>query len=114
MLGDRPWYTIGSRYYLQWAGFPDSVYSTSKGINDYVDDYRSRGEWVNYLAGGSKVLPGRKGLNVPVDLSLAWHTDAGTTDDDEIVGTLGIYCTKKNGKNFGRYEDGTSREMSRN
>ena len=114
VLGDRPWYTIGSRYYLQWAGFPDSVYSTSKGINDYVDDYRSRGEWVNYLAGGSKVLPGRKGLNVPVDLSLAWHTDAGTTDDDEIVGTLGIYCTKKNGKNFGRYEDGTSREMSRN
>ena len=114
VLGDRPWYTIGSRYYLQWAGFPDSVYSTSKGINDYVDDYRCRGEWVNYLAGGSRVLPNRGGLNVPVDLSLAWHTDAGLTDDDEIVGTLGIYCTRKNGKNFGRYEDGTSREMSRN
>ena len=114
VLGDRAWYLLGSRYYLQWAGFPDSVYSTSKGINDYVDDYRSRGEWVNYLAGGSRVLPNHAGLKVPVDLSLAWHTDAGATPDDEIVGTLGIYCTKKNGKNFGRYEDGTSREMSRN
>ena len=113
VVGDRPWYMIGSRYYLQWAGFPDSVYSTSGGINDYVDDYRSRGEWVNYLAGGSEVLPNYGGLKVPVDLSLAWHTDAGVTDDDTTVGTLGIYCTRKNGKNFGKFENGMSRMLSR-
>ncbi|MBQ4138194.1 MAG: N-acetylmuramoyl-L-alanine amidase [Muribaculaceae bacterium] len=111
--GDRPWFTIGSRYYLQWAGFPNEVYSTSHGINDYVDDYRCRGEWVNYLAGGSDVLPNRKGLNIPVDLSLAFHSDAGTTNDDGIIGTLGIYCTMKNGKSFGKYENGTSRQLSR-
>ncbi|MBO4813418.1 MAG: N-acetylmuramoyl-L-alanine amidase [Muribaculaceae bacterium] len=111
--GDRPWFTIGSRYYLQWAGFPHEVYSTSQGINDYVDDYRSRGEWVNYLAGGSDVLPNRAGLKIPVDLSLAFHTDAGTTNDDGIIGTLGIYCTMKNGKSFGTYENGTSRQLSR-
>ena len=111
--GDHPWYHLGSRYYLQWAGFPDSVYSTSHGINDYTDDYRSRGEWVNYLAGGSDVLPDRGGLRVPVDLSFCLHTDAGVTPDDEIVGTLLIYCTRANGKQFGKYANGTPRELSR-
>ena len=111
--GNHPWFHLGSRYYLQWAGFPDSVYSTSHGINDYTDDYRSRGEWVNYLAGGSDVLPGRGGLRVPVDISFCLHTDAGSTPDDEIVGTLLIYCTRSGGKQFGKYANGTPRELSR-
>jgi len=111
--GNHPWFHLGSRYFLQWAGFPDSVYSTSHGINDYVDDYRSRGEWVNYLAGGSDVLPQRGGLKVPVDISFCLHTDAGSTPDDEIVGTLLIYCTRSGGKQFGKYANGTPRELSR-
>lgn len=111
---NRPRYVEGARYFLQWSGFPHEVYSTSNGINDYTDDYRCRGEWVNYLAGGSSVLPGKPGLRLPVDMSMAFHSDAGTTMNDDIIGTLGIYCTKKNGQNFGRMEDGTPREMSRN
>ena len=111
--GEHPWFHLGSRYYLQWAGFPDSVYSTSRGINDYTDDYRSRGEWVNYLAGGSDVLPDRGGLKIPVDISFCLHTDAGSTPDDEIVGTLLIYCTNSGGKKFGKYANGTPRELSR-
>lgn len=108
-----PLFEVGSRYYLQWAGFPDSVYSPTRGINDYTDDYRCRGMWVNYLAGGSAVLPARKGLNVPVDVSFCLHTDAGTTPGDDIIGTLIIYCTKQNGKQFSNYVDGTPRELSR-
>ncbi len=111
--GNHPWFHLGSRYYLQWAGFPDTVYSTSHGINDYTDDYRSRGEWVNYLAGGSDVLPDHGGLKVPVDISFCLHTDAGSTPDDEIVGTLLIYCTNSGGKKFGKYANGTPRELSR-
>jgi len=111
--GDHPWFHLGARYYLQWAGFPDSVYSTSQGINDYTDDYRSRGVWVNYLAGGSDVLPKNGGLRVPVDLSFCLHTDAGETPDDEIIGTLLIYCTRSGGKQFGKYANGTPRELSR-
>ena len=111
--GNHPWFHLGSRYYLQWAGFPDSVYSTSHGINDYTDDYRSRGEWVNYLAGGSDVLPDRGGLKVPVDVSFCLHTDAGNTRNDDIVGTLLIYCTRSGGKQFGKYANGTPRELSR-
>ena len=111
--GDHPWFHIGARYYLQWAGFPHQVYSTSNGINDYTDDYRSRGEWVNYLAGGSEALPDSAGLNVPVDVSFCLHTDAGTTQNDDIIGTLLIYCTRSKGKQFGTYANGTPRELSR-
>ena len=89
-----PRFTEGARYWMQWAGIPEEVYSVTGGENDYEDDYKSRGMWVNYLAGGSRSLPGHKGLGIPVDLSFALHTDAGTTSDDvTTVGTLPIVST---------------------
>lgn len=89
-----PRFTEGARYWLQWAGIPSSIYSDTNGEDDYDDDYKSRGKWVNYLAGGSKSLPAQDGLGIPVDLSFALHTDAGTTTDDtSIVGTLPIVST---------------------
>ncbi len=108
-ISGYPRFTEAARYFMQWAGVPDSIYSPSGNINDYTDDYISRGAWVNYLAGGSKVLPKSKGLNIPVDLAFAFHTDAGTTMNDSIIGTLGIYCT--NGRK--KYADGTPRVVSR-
>lgn len=95
-----PRWMEGARYWLQWAGMPDSVYSTTDYENDYTDDYRSRGLWVNYLSGGSKVNPKEKGLGIPIDLAFAFHTDAGIAADDSIVGTLAIYSTDK-GKPLG-------------
>lgn len=91
-----PRFTEGARYWLQWAGMPDSVYTMNNGKNDYNDDYTSRALWVNYMAGGSSMLPKREGLNIPVDLSFAFHSDAGTTYNDSIIGTLGIYSTNDN------------------
>ena len=111
ILSGYPRYTEGARYWLQWAGMPDSVYTPSGNTNDYTDDYRSRGIWVNYLAGGSSVLPGSNGLKIPVDLSLAFHTDAGTTMNDSIIGTLSIYCTTSNGSHT--FPNGTPRIASR-
>jgi len=105
-----PRFTEGSRYWLQWAGAPDSVYTLSHLTNDYNDDYRSRAEWVNWLAGGSKALPNRAGLNIPVDISFAFHTDAGTTPNDSIIGTLGIYMSS----DYSNYANGTPRGYSRN
>ena len=96
-----PRFTEGARYWLQYAGFPDTVYTQSKGVNDYTDDYKSRGVWVNYLSGGSSVAPKEKGLNIPVDLAFAFHTDAGTTLNDSIIGTLGIFFTKEGDETFG-------------
>ena len=105
-----PRFTEGARYWLQWAGFPDSVYSATGHTNDYRDDYLCRGLWVNYLIGGTKNAPDREGLHIPVDLSLAFHSDAGTTMNDSIIGTLGIYYTHKDD---GLYPNGASRDLSR-
>ncbi len=104
-----PRYTEGARYWMQWAGVPDSIYSPTEGKNDYTDDYTCRGKWVNWLAGGSSMLPEEEGLKIPVDLSFAFHTDAGTTYNDSIIGTLGIYSTD-DGNKLG---NNTSRLISR-
>ena len=105
-----PRFEEGARYYMQWSGIPDSIYSPSHGMNDYTDDYKNRGVWVNYLAGGTKACPDYKGLNIPIDLSFAFHTDAGTVYGDSIIGTLGIYDTKQYG---GKFADSTSRDANR-
>lgn len=105
-----PRYTEGARYWLQWAGAPDSIYNRSESKNDYTDDYQSRGFWVNYLAGGSSVLPKSEGLNIPVDMAFAFHTDAGMTFNDSIIGTLGICMTHHNGEMFA---NGKPRILSR-
>jgi len=93
-----PRYAEGARYWLQWAGFSDTIYSPNKNANDYNDDYMSRGRWVNVLCGGSKSNPEEAGLNIPIDLAFAFHTDAGTTLNDSIIGTLGIYTRFSNGE----------------
>ncbi len=93
VTSNSPRFTEGARYWLQWAGMPYSVYSESAGTNDYTDDYKSRALWVNYLAGGSQMLPDKPGLNIPIDLAFAFHSDAGVTDDGSVVGTLGIYSS---------------------
>lgn len=105
-----PRFTEGARYWLQWAGFADSVYTATGNENDYRDDYMCRGIWVNALAGGSKNAPHRDGLRIPVDMSLAFHSDAGTTPGDSIIGTLGIYYSREGG---GRFPNGVSRGASR-
>ena len=104
-----PRWLEGARYWLQWAGMPDSVYAPYAGTDDYKDDYTSRGLWVNYLAGGSRVLPNEQGLGIPIDAVMALHSDAGKRADDSFVGTLGIYFTNGNGN----YADGTPRKNSR-
>lgn len=92
-----PRFTEGARYWLQWAGYPDSVYTYYLGANDYTDDYTSRGRWVNTLTGGSAVNPTNPGMNIPIDLSFAFHSDAGTTLNDSIIGTLAIYTRDADG-----------------
>jgi hypothetical protein len=111
----RPKYVEGSRYYLQFAGMPDTlVYNINGDSTDYVDDYQSRGEWVNYLV-GNPYGPNKdrtKGLGIPIDLSLAFHTDAGITTSDTTVGTLSIYSVTDSDSNY-VFPDGVSRLANR-
>jgi hypothetical protein len=113
-LSGMPRYLEAARYWLQYAGMPDTlVYTASNYKNDYNDDYQSRGLWVNYLTGdpfGSLNSNKTGGLGLPVDLSLAFHTDAGITPGDSIIGTLAIFYTSADS---GKYPSGTSRLASR-
>ncbi|MDX8340126.1 fibronectin type III domain-containing protein [Draconibacterium sp. IB214405] len=104
----------GARYNLQYSGAPDTlVWNLYNGEDDYKDDYMSRGEWVDWLMGApfgptkSRMAPG---LEIPIDLAFAFHTDAGILPDNKIVGTLGIYSTDRDTSVF---PDGQSKYASR-
>ena len=102
----------GARYYCQWAGMPFSVYSQRLGQNDYADDINARSLSENLLAGGSVYVPNREGRRVPLELSLAIHSDAGyNADGRSVYGPLAIYTTEKDGSNVFNCE--RPRAMSR-
>lgn len=75
-----PSFTEGAMYWMQWAGCDSTV--TADWEDDYTKDYASRGAWVNMMRDKKKI---------PFDLSMAFHTDAGTTTDDGIIGSLSVY-----------------------
>ncbi len=100
----------GARYYAQWAGMPYSIYSGREGTDDYADDINVRSRMTNYLAGGSAFVPDSAGLGVPLELSLAVHSDAGFAQDGEsLVGSLAICTTSFHD---GRLAAGISRQAS--
>lgn len=87
----------GARYYAQWAGAPYKVYGGRKGENDYADDINTRSLMTNWLGGGSVYMPARKGKHVPIELSLALHSDAGyNRDGKSTFGALAICTTDYN------------------
>lgn len=104
-----PSYVEGALYWMQWAGMDSTI--IKKFGDDYINDYGTRGSWVSHLSGGSFANPKKEGLNIPVDLSFAFHTDAGTYKDDSIVGTLAIYTLLCEGSR--KYGNGDDRILGR-
>ena len=101
----------GARYYAQYAGAPYSLYSTKDGADDYGDDINVRSLMTNWLAGGSCYVPGKRGLGVPIELSLAVHSDAGyAKDGTSLIGSLSICTTDYH---EGRLGTGVSRSVSK-
>ena len=109
-ISGLPRYLEGARYSSQWAGMPYDVYAGRKGENDYTDDINTRSNTINYLSGGSVYNPGQTGLGVPLEMTMALHSDAGCSKDDEIIGSLGIYTTDFNN---GKLNSGMDRYASR-
>ncbi len=100
-----------ARYYAQWAGMPYDVYSIKGGVDDYSDDISVRPLMTNYMAGGSCYVPAAEGAGVPLELSLAVHSDAGyATNGADLKGSLAICTTDFND---GRLNSGASRMMSK-
>ena len=105
-----PRFLEGARYNAQWSGMPAEIYSRLDRQNDYADDLNTRSQMINYLSGGSVYNPTEKGLGVPLEMSLAFHSDAGFSKTDEWIGTLGVYTTNFND---GKLNSGVSRHASR-
>lgn len=102
MSDTLPKYAEASRYWMKRNGYPASVYSHTADSSDYIDDYKSKGPWVNYM---------KDSLGIPIDIALALHTDAGFSKKDSIIGTLAIYT--KISDSCDRYSDGRERIISR-
>ena len=101
----------GARYYAQWAGMPYDVYCSKQGVSDYGDDINARSLMTNLLCGGSVYAPDSAGRGVPLELSLAVHSDAGYTDTGlGVYGTLTI-CTTQKGDSA--LANGESRQASK-
>ncbi len=90
----------GAHYWMQWAGADTSV--TRAWETDYTCDYASRGAWTVMM---------REQKDIPVDLALAFHSDAGVTPSDSTVGTLAIYTLRNEGERT--FADGRDRSISR-
>lgn len=105
-----PRYLEGARYSAQWAGMPYEVYAGRKGENDYADDINTRSNTINYLSGGFVYNPQQPGLGIPLEMTMALHSDAGCSKTDELIGSLGIYTTDFNN---GKLNTGIDRYASR-
>ena len=103
-----PRWAEAAKYSVQWYGFPYKIHTEPFGDNDYNNDINARSAAINYLSGGSIYNPEREeGLHVPLDISVAFHTDAGVKTNDAFVGSLGVYMTDfnegKTGAGMDRY-----------
>jgi hypothetical protein len=90
----------GAHYWMQWAGVDSTL--TRGWETDYTNDYASRGAWTVMM---------REQKDIPVDLALAFHTDAGVTPNDSTIGTLAIYTLRADGER--EFSDGRDRIISR-
>lgn len=108
-ISGMPAYVEGALYNLQYSGIDLSI--TDEWDSEYTKEYASRGAWVQEITGGSRVNPENPGRRIPIDLSLAFHTDAGITPGDSIIGTLAIYTLKNKGAEV--FPNGEKRLSSR-
>ena len=121
----------GSRYWAEYNMMPEPLWTTKDGTNDYAEDINARSLSVNHVARGSIYVPKdsvercrvdsisgdtlerwkeeRDGLHVPIELSLAVHSDAGVRNND-YIGSLAVYTTAFQD---GNYPTGLSRLAGR-
>ncbi|CAN5242313.1 hypothetical protein BH09SUM1_BH09SUM1_22250 [soil metagenome] len=120
LVSGKPRYAEAGRYWIQYAGGPkEKVYLRGgSGFDhfgaDYGNDIVARAEWPNYIMGapdGPNKYMDDPGLGLPVEISLAWHTDAGV-DPTGTIGTLALYRAYGD-DNSPNFPDGRSRMLSR-
>ncbi len=92
-VSGMPRFLEGARYSAQWYGAPYWAYANKGATNDYAEDINVRSLFTNHLASGTDYIPADTGRHVPIELSLALHTDAGASREGGHIGSLAIYTT---------------------
>lgn len=90
----------GALYSMVWAGAGEKV--TQDKPAEYTNEYASRGAWTVWM---------NREKGIPFDLSLAFHSNAGTAQCDSTYGTLAIYTRKA--EEGTKLKDGRDRNVSR-
>ena len=90
-----PRWAEGAKYSAQWSGMPDSCFASIEG-DEYRSDIYSRPKSTNEVGGGSVYIPNRDGRKVPIEVCMAFHTDAGCSKSDGLIGPLSICTTDYN------------------
>ena len=90
-----PRWAEGAKYSAQWSGMPDSCFASIEG-DEYRSDIYSRPKSTNEVGGGSVYIPNRDGRKVPIEVCMAFHTDAGFSKSDGLIGPLSICTTDYN------------------
>ena len=108
-LSGLPRWAEAAKYSAQWYGLPDSCYESISG-DEYRSDIYSRPKSTNELGGGSVYIPNRDGRKVPIEVCMAFHTDAGFRTSNELIGPLSICTTDYND---GLLASGMDRHASR-
>jgi hypothetical protein len=92
-----PRWAEAAKYSAQWYGFPYKIHSGRFDNDDYSNDISARSAAINYLSGGSIYNPqATEGLRIPLELNVAFHTDAWYRPLGEYMGSLAIYKTDFN------------------
>ncbi len=113
-VSGKPKFAEAARYWLQYAGMPDTLIYVLNIEDDYKDDFQSRAEYGNYLHGApfGPTKDRTAGLGIPIDAMFALHTDAGLAGIDTTIGTLAIYSVT--GSDAGKvFPNGVSRLANR-
>lgn len=90
----------GALYSMVWAGAGEKI--TQDKTSEYTNEYSSRGAWTTWM---------KQEKGIPFDLSVAFHSNAGTAQADSTYGTLAIYTRKS--EDGVKFKDGRDRNISR-
>ncbi len=95
-LSGLPRWAEAAKYSTFWNGMPYRIHTGGFGTDDYSNDINCRSRSVNYISGGSIYNKDTEGVKVPLEATIAFHSDAGFSKEDELIGSLSIYRTNHN------------------
>ena len=95
-ISGLPRWAEAAKYNCFWYGMPYRLHSGGFDNNEYRNDIWCRSQMMNELSGGSVYNKDSLGRGVPLELNIAFHTDAGFDKANSYIGSLGIYMTDFN------------------